>query len=191
MNKNIIIILIFIILSSIAQLSLMFGVDWMQYSRSDISDGQWWRFFTGNIVHLTWRHLMMNVLALIAIVVLYPKCLKLTEMVLVLVICCCIVTTGMWIFSPDIQWYVGLSGSLHGVLVTLIIVDYLSHKHWLNLLLLCALSAKLIWEGIMGPLPGSESAAGGPVVVQAHLYGFIGGLLISAYIIIKNNKLHR
>lgn len=112
-------------------------------------------------------------------------------MVLVLVMNCCLVTFGMWIFSPDIQWYVGLSGSLHGLLVTLIIVDYVSQKHWLNIFLLVGLIAKLAWEGMMGPLPGSESAAGGPVVVQAHLYGFIGGLLISAYILIKNNKILR
>lgn len=191
MNKIIIIVFFVIVLSGLAQLSLMLGVDWMQYSRADISDGQWWRFFTGNIVHLTWRHLAMNALALTAIIVLYPKCLKPMAMALVLVMSGCLVTFGMWIFSPDIQWYVGLSGSLHGLLVTLIIVDYVSQKHWLNILLLAALIVKLVWEGVMGPLPGSESAAGGPVVVQAHLYGFIGGLLISTYMFIKNNKLTR
>ncbi len=50
---------------------------------------------------------------------------------------------------------------------------------------------KLVWEGVMGPMPGSESTAGGPVVVQAHLYGSVGGLMISAcmHLYNKNKKL--
>jgi membrane associated rhomboid family serine protease len=84
-----------------------------------------------------------------------------------------------------------LSGALHGLLVTLIIVDYVEHKHWLNILLLLGVMVKLVWEGVMGPMPGSESTAGGPVVVQAHLYGSVGGLMISAcmYLYNKNKKL--
>lgn len=191
MNKNIIIVLFVITLSVMAQLSLMLGVDWMQYARADIEVGQWWRFFTGNLVHLTWRHLGMNALALIAIVLLFPRCLRPTGLALVLIASGLSVTLGMWVFSPSVHWYVGLSGALHGLLIALIIVDFISQRHWLNIFLLVVLIAKLIWEGMMGPMPGSESAAGGPVVVQAHLYGFVGGLLISIYIFINNNKLSK
>ncbi len=193
MNKNVILILTIVMLSVVAQLSLITGVDWMQYARADISEGQWWRFFTGNLVHLTWRHLIMNLLALIAIVMLYPKCLRAVGLFSVLVMSCLSVTLGMWVLSPEIQWYAGLSGALHGLLATLIIIDYVSHKHWLNIIVFIALMVKLIWEGVLGPMPGSASAAGGPVVVQAHLYGFMGGLVIAAYIniFIKNKKLEK
>ena len=40
-----------------------------------------------------------------------------------------------------------------------------------------AVVAKLAYEQLVGPLPGSEAAAGGAVVVNAHLYGAIGGAL--------------
>jgi len=133
----------------------------------------------------------MNTLALVAIYALYPDSLKVKGMFLVFSWCCLSVTLGIWMFSPDIHWYVGLSGALHGVLVTLIIIDYVIHKHLLNVLLLIALIAKLVWEGVMGPLPGSELTAGGPVAVQAHLYGFVGGLMATVYIFLfnKNKKL--
>ncbi len=191
MNKNIIFVLLVAILCSLAQLSLRLDVDWMQYARTDISEQQWWRFLSGNFVHLTWRHLGMNALALMAIVILFPKSLTAKGLALALLVSGLSTTLGLWVFSPDVHWYVGLSGALHGLLATLIIVDYVLQKHWLNILLLVVLIAKLCWEGMMGPMPGSESAAGGPIVVQAHLYGFIGGLLISTYILIKNNKLEK
>jgi len=45
-------------------------------------------------------------------------------------------------------------------------------------ILLTLVIGKLIWEQLSGPLPGSESTAGGFVVVDSHLYGAIGGALI-------------
>ena len=191
MNKNSIFVLSVIVLSALAQLSLRLEVDWFQFTRVDIDAGQWWRFLTGNFVHLTWRHFAMNTLALVAIYALYSNCLKLNSMVFIFLLSCLSVTMGIWIFSPELQWYVGLSGALHGLLITLIIIDYVKNKYVLNIVLLLAVMTKLVWEGMMGPMPGSESNAGGPVVVQAHLYGFMGGLLIATCILIfsKNNKL--
>lgn len=191
MNKIIIFLLSVVTLCLLAQLSLRFEVDGLQYSRQAIGEGQWWRFITGNFVHLSWRHFAMNIIALGAIYALYPNNLNAKSWLLVLLLCALSVTLGIWIFSPDIHWYVGLSGALHGLLVTLLIIDYVEHKHVLNILLLLGVIAKLIWEGMMGPMPGSESTAGGPIVVQAHLYGFVGGVLISVCIGIcnKNKKL--
>jgi len=87
--------------------------------------------------------------------------------------------------------YVGLSGVLHGLLVALLIADYRMNKHFLNLMLLLAIVVKLVWEGATGPMPGSESMAGGNIIVQSHLYGFVGGLVAAIYIFIfnKNKKL--
>jgi rhomboid family GlyGly-CTERM serine protease len=189
--KNNILIITIVLLSALSQLSLLSGFDWLQYARADIQAGQWWRFITGNFVHLSWRHFAMNVVALVVIMTLYPNCLRSKSMLWVFLCCCLSVTLGIQLFSPEIQWYVGLSGALHGLLVTLIILGYLADKHWLNLILLVVVTAKLSWEGIMGPLPGSEMSAGGPVVVQAHLYGFLGGLVVTTWIIIfnKNKKI--
>ena len=39
------------------------------------------------------------------------------------------------------------------------------------------LSIKIIYEQLVGPLPGSIDASGGDVVVAAHLYGAIAGAL--------------
>ena len=189
MNKNILFVLSVIVLSAIGQLSLLAGVDWLQFARANVDMGQWWRFITGNLVHLSWRHFAMNSIALVAISALYPNCLKTKGMFLVLLLSCLSVTIGIWVFSSDIHWYVGLSGAIHGLLVTLIVVDYVNHKGWINIVLLLAIIVKLVWEATMGPLPGSEFTAGGPVVVQAHFYGFVGGLIITACMFIFNRNM--
>ena len=193
MNKNSFFILTVLVLCIFAQFSLMSGIDWFQFAREDIEAGQWWRFITGNLVHLNWRHFAMNSVALIAIYILFPDVLKITGWVLVFLINCMTVTVGIWLFSPEIYWYVGLSGTLHGLVVVLLLLDFITHKNLLNLILFVVLLAKLVWEAWMGPIPGSEQTAGGPVIVQAHFYGFIGGLLSAMSILFftfnKNKKL--
>ena len=43
--------------------------------------------------------------------------------------------------------------------------------------MLLAVVGKIVWEQVVGPMPFSESTSGGPVLVDAHLYGAVGGLL--------------
>jgi hypothetical protein len=44
-------------------------------------------------------------------------------------------------------------------------------------ILLLLLVAKISYEQFGGSVPGSEAASGGPVIVDAHLYGALGGIL--------------
>ena len=193
MNKNNYFILGILLICVLTQFSLSAGADLMQFARADIESGQWWRFITGNLVHLNWRHFSMNAIAFVAIYALYPNVLGLLNWLFVFLISCVAVTFGIWFFSPEVFWYVGLSGALHGILVVLLLLDFFAHRNKLNLVLFTALIAKLIWEAWMGPLPGSENTAGGRIVVQAHFYGFVGGLLLSICILLfnynKNKKL--
>lgn len=182
MNKNIIVILSVLIICILAQLSLTLNQDWFQFARTEIQMGQWWRFLSANFVHLSWQHFGMNALGLILIYALFPSVLHWNAWIIILLLSGLSVTLGIWLFNPDIVWYVGLSGALHGILVILLVLDYVAHKNGLNIFLFIALVAKLAWEIWMGPMPGSENVAGGPVVVQAHCYGFIGGVLMLSFL---------
>ncbi len=185
MFKNNIFFITILLSSVLAQLSLLFGVDWLQYAKPEIETGQWWRLLTGNLIHLNWRHFAMNALALIVIYLLFPNLLKSTGLFLVFLLSSLSVTLGLWMFNPSIYWYVGLSGALHGILMTLLILDFVASKNVLNIVLLILVIAKLVWENLMGPLPGIESTAGGPVVVEAHFYGSLGGAIIATCFLIK------
>jgi rhomboid family GlyGly-CTERM serine protease len=81
----------------------------------------------------------------------------------------------LWL-NPGLIWYVGLSGVLHALFVAGLLGDIREHAA-LGWLVLLGFAGKIIFEQMYGPLPGSERSAGGPVVVDAHLYGAIAGLI--------------
>jgi len=79
---------------------------------------------------------------------------------------------GLWLRDPGIAWYVGISGVLHGVLAAAALVR-LHRGEPEGWLLAGLLLAKIAYEQIHGPMPFAGDM---PVVVDAHLYGALGGL---------------
>jgi len=81
---------------------------------------------------------------------------------------------GLLIFNPELDWYVGLSGVLHGLLVAGAIIE-VRRDRLSGYALLILIAATLLWEQIAGPLPWSGVTAGGTVIIHAHLYGGLCG----------------
>jgi hypothetical protein len=46
-------------------------------------------------------------------------------------------------------------------------------------ILAVVVAGKVAWEQFAGPLPGSEATSGGAVIVDAHLYGMLGGTAVA------------
>lgn len=153
----------------------------MRYDREAIFSGELWRLLTGNLAHLGWSHLLMNLAGLILICILFGKRLNRLTWAVISLVSALFVTVGLLIFSPLTSWYVGLSGMLHGLLIAGIFAN-IARGYKLEYLLLFVIIGKLFWEQWQGPLPGSESLAGGNVVVNSHLYGGIAGLISGIYI---------
>lgn len=145
----------------------------LRYERTLILDSEWWRLLTGNFVHLGWPHLLMNLAGLGLIWALFKHKLPLAGWLIITVISACATGLGLLIFNPELVWYVGLSGLLHGLFAA----GLWSRRERGDWLLFVLLSAKLIWEQAYGAMPGSAETAGGAVIVDAHLYGAVGGLI--------------
>lgn len=151
----------------------------LRYQRDAISHGEIWRLLTGNFVHLGWPHLGMNLAGFILIWLLFGRLLSLRQWLITLFVSAAGVGAGLWLLDPALEWYVGLSGLLHGLFVVGIAAS-LAQGQRAEWLLLLFLIGKLVWEQLFGALPGSAETAGGAVVVDAHLYGAISGLLLVA-----------
>lgn len=156
----------------------------LRYARSAIADGEAWRLVTGHLVHLGWSHFLMNALALGAIWALVGRHLPAARWWAVLALVMAGIDAGFWWLGPHLDWYVGLSGVLHGLLVAGLLAGF-GEARAEALLLLVLVTAKLAWEQVFGALPGSASAAGGPVVVEAHLYGALAGAAAGACLQIR------
>ena len=169
-----------IILTVCVTLVMVFGStasDWLRFDRHAILQGQLWRLLTAHLTHLGWSHLAMNVAGLWLIWFLFGQRLSTGYWLLILLGSALGVSLGLLAFHPDILWYVGLSGVLHGLFVGGCLMDIRSGRKD-ALLLFALIVAKLAWEQFSGPLPGSEATAGGKVVVDAHLYGAICGVVL-------------
>lgn len=151
----------------------------LRYERGAvIADGEWWRLLTGHLVHLGWSHLWLNLAGLALVWMLVGPYWSIRAWWITAFVCMAGTSAGLLLGMPDLVWYVGLSGVLHGLLVAGVLAG-VAARHKDMMLLLLGISAKLAWEQWHGPLPGSVEAAGGPVVVDAHLYGAIAGALVA------------
>jgi len=141
-----------------------------------LHDDQVWRLFTGHLVHLGWSHTGLNIAGLVLIWVLVGHRFDNRQWSAIIAMLMLGISLGLLIFNPTLAWYVGLSGVLHGMLVAGAVADIRSGDKtaWL---LLSLVAAKLAWEQMAGALPGSEAAAGGVVIVDAHFYGGLCGLV--------------
>jgi len=155
------------------------GTELLRYQRDAIVAGQWWRLLTGNLVHLGWPHLCLNLAGLALVWLLFHRALSTAAWLTVTLVSSLAVGLGLLMFDPGLSWYVGLSGTLHGLFAAGLVASLNSNQRaeWL---LVIVFVAKLTWEQLMGPTPGTAAIAGGNVIVDAHLYGALAGALTAS-----------
>ena len=151
----------------------------LRYQNNMAELDQWWRLLSGNFAHLGWEHLMLNASGLILMAVLFRNHFTFISWFLTFLICGTAVGGGLLIFNPELIWYVGLSGVLHGIWG---VGAWLDIRQGINsgFALLLVLIGKLAWEQYSGADIGLAETIGGNVVVDAHLYGGVAGLLLGA-----------
>jgi len=158
--------------------------DTLDYQRSLIANGHWWLLLSGNFVHLGPNHLWMNLAGLLLVMMLVWQHFNTLEWLTLILACSVGVGLGLWFFNPEVESYVGFSGTLHGLIIAGTLADLRTFPKSAGLLLVLV-AGKLAWEQFAGALPGSESVAGGRVLVDAHLYGAIGGALLAPLLLMQ------
>ena len=146
----------------------------LQYDRAALATGEWWRLVTGHLVHLGWDHLALNVAGLIGLWWLYGELCSRREWLVLATVSALLISAALYIASPDVAWYVGLSGVLHGLWAAGACRLYRTSRLE-SLAALAVLTVKLALEYRYGPLSAGP-ADGLPVVTVAHRYGALGGL---------------
>ncbi|MCG8435248.1 MAG: rhombosortase, partial [Gammaproteobacteria bacterium] len=174
-----------IMFASVAVLFWLFGLgpeSVLRYDRDAISAGEVWRLVTGNLIHLGAMHLALNLMGLGLIWALCGREFRPLFWLAVWGAGIFGVSLGLFAFNPELRWYVGLSGVLHGLLAAGAL-GLVAHRRFGGWTILSFLAAKLAWEQWQGPLPFTASTAGGPVIVDAHFYGAIAGAVTATAIL--------
>ncbi|MFI4914653.1 MAG: rhombosortase [Steroidobacterales bacterium] len=157
----------------------------LRYDRGALLARQWWRLLSAHLVHLDARHIALNAAGLLLLWALFARVLRPWQWLIVTLITALGIDAGLWWLAPQVQWYVGASGVLHGVWSGGT-VALLRQRERFGVAVLALLVVKLAYERIADTTP---FAYGLPVVPQAHFYGACAGALAALVVTQKHKPL--
>ena len=158
------------------------GFEALSYQRAAIVEGEVWRLLSGHWLHLGWGHLMLNLAGLILVWALFGQTLAGMQGVVVVLVVSVGLSLSLFVFHPELDWYVGYSGLLHGLFSAGAVIG-LSLK---TLRLVSAVGLILLIVKLTAETWAGASASW--VVAEAHLLGALWGLLGCMHILIRNQK---
>ncbi|HEU5136286.1 MAG TPA: rhombosortase [Steroidobacteraceae bacterium] len=147
----------------------------LSFDRSALADGQWWRLLTAHFVHLDAEHAVLNGLGVVLMWALFARDYSPSAWAAIYCGSALAVSAGLWFANPELQWYVGASGALHGVM-TAGTIAHLRRRDLDGWILAAFIVVKLGFEQFAGAMPFAGSAN---TIVDAHLYGAIGGVVLA------------
>ncbi len=169
----------YLLLSVLSGLMMLGGepvIEALRYDRVAVGAGEWWRLFSGNLVHLGWWHWFFNVLSFALLVFLCPENNRPGEWLLRVLVIGTGVCFGLHLFTPNLENYVGLSGLAYGLLVFGFIRQILVGDRF-AVACLGFVAARIVWEMVIGAPKSEETLIGGSVVAESHLYGVVAAVI--------------
>ncbi len=146
-----------------------------EFNRDRIATGEVWRLLTGQLVHYGYYHLAMNLAALLLCGYVLLQDLSLRDYSLLLLISGLCVGLGLYTWDTQLDFYAGLSGVLHGLILGGLLRGLRGAPVFYGLALVVVIG-KLVQEQLPG-FDASHPLLPVPVAVNAHLYGAAGGLI--------------
>ena len=155
--------------------------DWsteaFRFDRTAISNGDWWRIVTSHFIHFSYGHLLLNLVALgLAGYVASPSS-NLAPQIFAWLWLIGFTGLGLWFLAPDLNYFVGLSGVLHGAMLVAIASSpyYSLRVRWAVGVVIIS---KVLWEqtGLYDDMANIE-IIGGRTEPRSHLYGTLAGLI--------------
>jgi rhomboid family GlyGly-CTERM serine protease len=151
--------------------------DWgrsaLQYEREALSHYQWWRLLSAHLVHLGWRHAWLNCAGLALLWMLFAREFTPRRWLWIAFLSAASIDAGLWFLRPEVDWYLGASGVLHGTRAAGACAMY-RRGDGFGAALLLLLIIKLVYEQQSGASLFDRDL---PLVSVAHLYGALGGLI--------------
>ena len=145
--------------------------DALVLDRDAVLGGQLWRLWSGHWVHLDARHAAINLAALVLMALIAARMRQLRPLLVASLPMMPLVAALLLLTAPDLQWYAGLSGLLHGWAAWLL----LRRGGGVATIGAVLLAGKLVWEQVA---PAADASAF-PVIHAAHLIGALVGAALA------------
>lgn len=162
----------------------------LEYRRSGLESLQLWRLLTAHLAHLDFVHGALNGAALLLVWRIVRDFVSPTECAWLLVGSITTIDAGLYLLSPAVEWYVGASGALHGLLAGAAVLMLDRGARVQGVVVLLAVGAKLVLEQAGGGALTTFMLGDAPVVAVAHLYGAAGGIVTAAMLYLARRAPH-
>lgn len=151
--------------------------EWLAYDRYALEGFETWRLVSANFVHTNGYHLLLNLSGLALLWALHGDHYSIIRFLKVIIWCGIATSTGIYLFSSSMIWYVGLSGALHGLFAWGACMDIRSglKSGWL---LLIGGGIKIAYEQFYGSSEEVANLIEASVAVDAHYYGAFAGIAL-------------
>ena len=153
------------------------------FNRNHINSGQWWRIISGNLTHSNYPHLFLNLSGLWILGFLFIDTFNTKTFIFSSAFLCLIVGLGLYYFTPELLNYYGFSGVLYGLFFVAGVNAALNKDIFTGISVAALILGKITWDFFQGGSTSSEELIGIPVATDAHQYGLVGAILISALLI--------
>lgn len=149
-----------------------------RYQNNWFSQLEFWRILTGHLIHLNWKHLLINSLGLILCMAITSPPWSIKQWFNYHLLLACGISLLFTIETLKLEWYVGYSGILSGIYV-LAALDLYKREKIIAVLICAIIGIKIVLEQSGNFVATSNEFIGAPVIVDAHLYGALLALLIA------------
>ena len=153
----------------------------LAYYHTAITQFELWRLISATFCHTNFNHLLINIFGLVITLALFIDTYKLIKIFPIIIFNSLFIGAALFFFEPQVIWYVGLSGVLHGLFSYGVAADIGNKDRW-GYLLGSGFIIKIIYEQTYGAAQSTIDLIDAPVLVNAHLYGALAGI---AFYLIK------
>ena len=147
------------------------------YERELVAQGELWRLFSATFLHTNASHFVMNGLALTLLWALQGHTYTIKRYLIIFFGSAVFASIGIYLGSPELNQYVGLSGALHGIFIWSTLHEILAKDKTAYFLLIGGLT-KIAYEQFIGAAPALSEVIQAKVAIDAHLWGAIGGSVL-------------
>ncbi|MDD3591797.1 MAG: rhombosortase [Sulfurovum sp.] len=176
LKKILSIFLLFTLLCGALQMLPLALHDGLYYHAEQMPSALYYLWLTPHLLHLSTVHYLVNILSLGVVLFTFRSVFTPLGFFLLFGFSGLMVTLGLWSFSPDVDEYAGMSGVIYGLLSAGLLRSAKTYP-FLSWSVLSLIAGKTVYEQFDGPHLSIQNRLGEVVIVDAHLYGFVAGLI--------------
>jgi rhomboid family GlyGly-CTERM serine protease len=155
----------------------------LAFHRDQAAHGKWWQWISAHFMHNNFIHYLVNMIGLVLLCLLHSEYASVKSFSINFIVMSLGISLCIYVFSPSLISYVGMSGVLHGLFAWGVVID-IHLKRKTGYLLFVGLVIKLVDEQFFASSNFMAALIEVRIAIDAHLYGAMIGLLLGVMSIV-------